>query len=1091
MKQIVIFVLVVCFSAQNINALGENLILTGSPDNVGSWKQYSSDNFLIYAENQSLQLSDLAVKLEAELKKLDYSMNNKEINPITGKEYIPLLDFSGKLNVYIYKDNLPDAPSSYQDWDIGYYDISSNTLFIKEPSIEDQKYYPSVNEASIAILARYVLGKKLKFNGDNVPESWSQVGFGLYESGYKVDESLLKQYFDQYDDESFPLISEFNGWDKLSDATNIELSVALANILIIDYGYLDVYYASQNLNFIVHPSQQNSKYYHLARLLFLEDEGKGKITRSYSDSMMIVYSYDPDRTQIVVDAIKDDVEELKQDLHGNILHPVVVTLFRNDEDFTYATVGNINELKHGAHAISHYVIHACDEETTLRKLIRHEYAHSVVAYIATKEVPAWLNEGVATHYGGQTNLSSYNFDLFHQYFWINQQKLFPPLDDIFGENGDFGYRMARYSYEFLLANKSADQVRDFIRECDNYSIIDYSDGNKFNRHLYETAYHSFMPEFLFSPQWDTLQVFNVGKEYSFGWQSHYISTLKVDYSEDGANWQKLKEVGSSVNSFDWVIPDTEHLQLRFSDIDFPEIAYLVNFKTTTDTLTNIIDPSQNQELEIGEAGEELRVTEVTPADSRSWYYAIFSGGDYSHFLADGFSFTPLFDKSGSYFIVCKSSWGDKSYTSNEVKIVVSGNETLQTDSLALVALFQQNGGENWLLHQNWLVGSVDTWENVTVENDRVVELNLYDHSYTDKFGLTGDLTPEISKLTALRVLRLSNNDLTGELPEDIGNMSNLERLVLFGNKLSGPIPESIGNISTLNVISIADNNFSGSIPSSFGNLTKLVELNAGWNNFSGSLPASIGKLNYLNSIDIRGNQFTGDFPKLSATNNIRVLAISDNNFTGLPSLISSFSTNPLTFWVENNYLTFEDLESNMGVVFSNDFIYSPQKSMADSLLSLNAGENLIIDPGIGGSQNIYQWYKDGVEIDNTSDILELYNVPASAAGKYTCKVTNALVPRLVITSRNFAVTVTGSITGINEAVLKDMQVFPNPSDGKFRVQYAKGIQEICIFSATGEKVYQNTQVENAKDIFLQTKGFYFVRITTVDGEVASKSIIIR
>ena len=63
----------------------------------------------------------------------------------------------------------------------------------------------------------------------------------------------------------------------------------------------------------------------------------------------------------------------------------------------------------------------------------------------------------------------------------------------------------------------------------------------------------------------------------------------------------------------------------------------------------------------------------------------------------------------------------------------------------------------------------EDWEGVTMENGRVVKLSL------DDFGLTGAVPAEVCRLSALRELHLSHNQLTS-LPAEIGQLTALTRV---------------------------------------------------------------------------------------------------------------------------------------------------------------------------------------------------------------------------------------------------------------------------------------------------------------------------
>ncbi len=83
----------------------------------------------------------------------------------------------------------------------------------------------------------------------------------------------------------------------------------------------------------------------------------------------------------------------------------------------------------------------------------------------------------------------------------------------------------------------------------------------------------------------------------------------------------------------------------------------------------------------------------------------------------------------------------------------------QSDSLALVQLYQATNGDNWTNNENWLQTNLDQWYG----------LNLND---------TG----------RIKSLHLPSNNLSGELPTDIMNLTALTSIVLRNNFLEGYIP---------------------------------------------------------------------------------------------------------------------------------------------------------------------------------------------------------------------------------------------------------------------------------------------------------------
>ena len=184
------------------------------------------------------------------------------------------------------------------------------------------------------------------------------------------------------------------------------------------------------------------------------------------------------------------------------------------------------------------------------------------------------------------------------------------------------------------------------------------------------------------------------------------------------------------------------------------------------------------------------------------------------------------------------------------------------------------------INENWLEGPVATWYGVTVNEDRVVELNL-SGDWNNTFGLTGSIPVEIGNLTALEVLNLSYNDLIGNIPPEIGNLNNLRELFFTKCQFSGIIPEELGDLINLEYLSLYMNNLSGEIPPSLGNLMQLRTLELTYNNFTGTIPIEIYEITNLESLILGGNLLEGNIhPNIGHLINLRVLGLYSNNLTG-------------------------------------------------------------------------------------------------------------------------------------------------------------------------------------------------------------------
>ena len=111
----------------------------------------------------------------------------------------------------------------------------------------------------------------------------------------------------------------------------------------------------------------------------------------------------------------------------------------------------------------------------------------------------------------------------------------------------------------------------------------------------------------------------------------------------------------------------------------------------------------------------------------------------------------------------------------------------ETDREALIALYNATGGPHWRYSNHWRSDvPISEWEGVIIDdNGRVTELFLGGNQ------LSGEIPPELGKLTSLTLLRLGGNQLSGEIPPELGNLARLNVLFLSGNQFTGCVPSSL------------------------------------------------------------------------------------------------------------------------------------------------------------------------------------------------------------------------------------------------------------------------------------------------------------
>ncbi|CAJ2670664.1 unnamed protein product [Trifolium pratense] len=161
----------------------------------------------------------------------------------------------------------------------------------------------------------------------------------------------------------------------------------------------------------------------------------------------------------------------------------------------------------------------------------------------------------------------------------------------------------------------------------------------------------------------------------------------------------------------------------------------------------------------------------------------------------------------------------------------------------------------------------------------------------------------------LRFLSFSNNKLHGPIPLMLSMFSSLHSLFLDGNSLSGCIPSNFFNSSSeIQNLDLSDNSFIGKIPSQIKNSIELFELAMSNNHFEGSIPSELTNLEGLKYLDISQNKLVGCVPSF-VNSFARTIHLSDNNLSCLSKNMFEESSDLVTLDLSNNAIVsgFHDL----------------------------------------------------------------------------------------------------------------------------------------------------------------------------------------
>ncbi|KAF7047016.1 hypothetical protein CFC21_055995 [Triticum aestivum] len=173
----------------------------------------------------------------------------------------------------------------------------------------------------------------------------------------------------------------------------------------------------------------------------------------------------------------------------------------------------------------------------------------------------------------------------------------------------------------------------------------------------------------------------------------------------------------------------------------------------------------------------------------------------------------------------------------------------------------------------------------------ISHLNLSSNSFS------GSLPSEL-KAPLLQELLLGNNQITGSIPSSMCKLTGLRRLDLSGNNLTGDVmqcwKESDNNSSvfTLNStgqfgssmysLALSYNALSGEFPKVLQSASQLKFLDLSYNRFFGTLPKWLPeKMPQLQILRMRSNMFSGNIPdNLSCLESLHYLDIARNNLSG-------------------------------------------------------------------------------------------------------------------------------------------------------------------------------------------------------------------
>lgn len=332
-------------------------------------------------------------------------------------------------------------------------------------------------------------------------------------------------------------------------------------------------------------------------------------------------------------------------------------------------------------------------------------------------------------------------------------------------------------------------------------------------------------------------------------------------------------------------------------------------------------------------------------------------------------------------------------------IIVGRDPLGHPDYDALVAFYNATDGDNWIDNSGWLDPEVpiSAWTGITEIQGRVRVIEFNNNNLlpvipdeigdltalnvlsivepTLDFNRQGSLSPEITTLSNLQTLRLENLFITDGLPDSIGNLNSLLQLQIIGCQLQGELPASITSMTALQTLDLRSNFMVGQLPDNLGDLSNLQFLDLRFNGFDGQIPTSLTNITGLQWALFTQNQLSGEVPDLSV--------IPTMNF----------------YWIDGNLFEFGDIEPNFAAnttIQSFDYFVQFTDLGPISGKSAAIGETVTLEAFImSGANNFYEWYKDGILIDNESgQTIDVTVNSVDDYGNYSYIIKNSVVNNL-------------------------------------------------------------------------------------------------
>ncbi|KAK7387638.1 hypothetical protein VNO78_22425 [Psophocarpus tetragonolobus] len=207
---------------------------------------------------------------------------------------------------------------------------------------------------------------------------------------------------------------------------------------------------------------------------------------------------------------------------------------------------------------------------------------------------------------------------------------------------------------------------------------------------------------------------------------------------------------------------------------------------------------------------------------------------------------------------------------------------------------------NWLdITDNQLEGPIPISNGSTPGLDMLLNTK---HFHFGKNKLSGPIPAQLfsTEMTLIHLL-FEYNEFDGNIPSTLGLVQSLEVVSLDGNLLSGHVPLNISNLTNLNELYLSNNKLSGSLPNLQG-MNLLIYLDMSNNSFVESdFPGWISTLDNLSTLKMENTGLQGQIPdSLFNLSKLKNVILKDNRINGSLDIGDTYSKQLQVIDLQNN-----------------------------------------------------------------------------------------------------------------------------------------------------------------------------------------------